>query len=477
MNKIKTILFFAIILLTYNFSGAQILNWSTTQSISSGSQDGYDRPRIVLTQNNTPLIMWTKTSSPKMIKASKWNGSSFSAPYDITPSGLDITGFIGPEIAAKGDTVYVIFLSALSANNYVYLISSFDGGLTFSDTVRVSDNSNTHKFAMPNVAVNTDGNPIISYMSSTTSWTDWEQMVKVSSDFGNTFSPAFDVSALAAGEPCDCCKSSLVANGNDVFLLFRNNDNNIRNTYVAKSSDGGLTFTSTADIDDTDWIINACPSSSPQGMISGDSVIVARRSGANSRNEILLSAVNSNDLQYTYNNRIDPISFGLQDYPEITGNKDTIGVVWQDNRNSYMDCFFSVSTSGAATVSGSVVLTDTNNLGSKTDPDITYANGTFHFVYTYTGTHEIFYRTATFTSSTTITEIDKNGLTVFPNPANNKIKITTDLTGKIRVKNIEGKVLLQLDKNKESKSIYISHLPSGIYTIELQKLTAKFIKQ
>ena len=212
-------------------------------------------------------------------------------------------------------------------------------------------------------------------------------------------------------------------------------------------------------------------------MISGDSVIVARRSGANSRNEILLSAVNSNDLQYTYNNRIDPISFGLQDYPEITGNKDTIGVVWQDNRNSYMDCFFSVSTSGAATVSGSVVLTDTNNLGSKTDPDITYANGTFHFVYTYTGTHEIFYRTATFTSSTTITEIDKNGLTVFPNPANNKIKITTDLTGKIRVKNIEGKVLLQLDKNKESKSIYISHLPSGIYTIELQKLTAKFIKQ
>ena len=273
----KTLLYFVAILFVCNVSSAQTLNWSTTQSISSGSQSGYGRPRIVLTENNAPLIMWTKTSTPKSIKASKWNGSSFSAPYDIVPPSLEPTGFIGPEIASKGDTVYVIFLSARSVNNFVYLISSFDGGLTFSDTVRVSDNSNTNKFGMPNVAVNTDGNPIVSYMESSLTWTDWKQMVKVSSDFGNTFSAAFDVSALAPDEPCDCCKSSLVANGNDVFLLFRNNENNVRNSYVAKSSDGGFTFTSASGIDDDIWIINACPSSSPQGMMSGDSLIIARR--------------------------------------------------------------------------------------------------------------------------------------------------------------------------------------------------------
>ena len=176
--KIKKILNLAAILLVCNISSAQTLNWSATQTISSGSQNGYGRPRVVTTANNEPLIMWTKTSTPKSVKVSKWNGTSFSAPYDIVPPSLEVTGFIGPEIASKGDTVYVIFLSALSPNYFVYLISSFDGGLTFSDTVRISDNSNTNKFGMPNVAVNTDGNPIVSYMESSLTWTDWKQMVK-----------------------------------------------------------------------------------------------------------------------------------------------------------------------------------------------------------------------------------------------------------------------------------------------------------
>lgn len=458
-------------------TNAQVLNWTVAQSISSGSQSGYGRPRVVTTADNAPLVMWTKTSTPKSIKVSKWNGSSFSAPYDIVSSILEPTGFIGPEIASKGDTVYVVFVSARSPNNYVYLISSFDGGLTFSDTVRVSDNSNTHKFSMPNVEVNTDGNPIVSYMTCTTSWTDWEQIVKVSFDYGNTFSSAFDVSALAPGEPCDCCKSTLVGNGNDVFLLFRNNDMDVRNSYVAKSSDGGFTFTITNDIDDADWIIGSCPSTSPQGMLSGDSIVVVRRSAANSQDKLLLSAVNKTDLQYTYNHNIDPISFGVQNYPEIAGNEDTIGVVWQDNRNSYMDCYFSYTISGANAVSGSVYLSDTNTVGSQTDPDVCYANGTFHFVYVNVGTHEIMYRSANFANSTSIKESENSQLSIFPNPACDKIKITSELMGKITIKNLEGKELFYINKESIKKEIDISCLSSNVYFIEINGATRKFIKQ
>jgi len=473
----KKIIYFLVFLLVCIESDAQTLNWSATQAISSGSQSGYDRPRVVTTANNFPLIMWTKTSTPKSIRVSRWNGTSFSIPYDIVSPVLEVTGFIGPEIASKGDTVYVIFLSALSPNNYIYLISSFDGGLTFSDTVRVSDNSNTYKFSMPNVIINTDGNPIVSYMTCTNSWTDWEQMVKVSSDFGNTFSSAFNVSALAPGEPCDCCKSSLVANGNDVFLLFRNNDMDVRNSYVAKSSDGGLTFTTANDVDDANWVIGSCPSTSAQGMLSGDSIIIVRRSGANGQDKLLLSAVNSTNLQYAYNHNIDPISFGVQNFPEIGGNRDTIGVVWQDNRNSYMDCYFSYSTTGANTISGSVYMSDTNNVGSQTDPDICFTNSVFHFVYENVGTHEILYRSATFANNTAITKLDNNKLLICPNPTKEKIKISTHLKGLVSIKNIEGKLLVEVEKHQENEVIDISLLPSGIYTVELQKQIIKFIKQ
>ena len=59
--KIKKILNLAAILLVCNISSAQTLNWSATQTISSGSQNGYGRPRVVTTANNkfpaSPLFL------------------------------------------------------------------------------------------------------------------------------------------------------------------------------------------------------------------------------------------------------------------------------------------------------------------------------------------------------------------------------------------------------------------------------------
>ena len=112
-------------------------------------------------------------------------------------------------------------------------------------------------------------------MECLANFTDYKQTVRTSFDFGQTFSAEVDVSALAPGEPCDCCQSTLVTKGNnDVFLLFRNDDSNVRNTYIAKSSDGGVTFSTTEDLDDINWVLNSCPTSSPVGAVLGDSIMV-----------------------------------------------------------------------------------------------------------------------------------------------------------------------------------------------------------
>ena len=88
-----------------------------------------------------------------------------------------------------------------------------------------------------------------------------------------------------------------------------------------------------------------------------------------------------------------------------------------------MDCYFSYSTTGANTISGSVYMSDTNNVGSQTDPDICFTNSVFHFVYENVGTHEILYRSATFANNTAITKLDNNKLLICPNPTKEKIKI------------------------------------------------------
>jgi hypothetical protein len=342
---------------------------------------------VVITANNSPFIIWSKATNPKAIISKKWNGSAFGNSIDLVTADLMPTGFIGPEIAAKGDTVYLIFESLLHANHVIYMKKSFDGGLTFSDTIRVSENSNTNYFFMPNVAVRKDGNPVISYMKSLPNGTDYKQIVRTSFDFGQTFSAEADVSALAPGEPCDCCQSTMVTDGNNrVFLLFRNDDNNVRNTYIAKSTDGGLSFINTEDLDDVNWILTSCPTSSPVGAIFGDSVMVVRRNGGTGVNELYKSNVQISDLQKSYYTQVNEIGFANQDKAEIAVSSDGFFVtVWEDNRNGVKECFYNTQLSnGKSEYNG--VISDTAVFGHKTEPDIAeggpYSSGNFSIVYT-----------------------------------------------------------------------------------------------
>ena len=419
----KTILFLLLVpFLT--FAQVQLTPQNYTV-ISSGPSEGYDRPRVIVTANNNPFIIWSKLSSPKSIRAKNWNGTSFDSAVDVVGSDLMPTGFIGPEIASKGDTVYLIFESLLHNNHIIYLKKSFDGGLTFSDTIRVSENSNTHKFAMPNVAVREDGNPVISYMECLPNWTDWKQTVKTSFDFGQTFSSPADVSALTPGEPCDCCQSTMVTNGNDdVFLLFRNNDNNVRNSYIAKSNDGGITFTSTQDLDDLNWVLNSCPTSSPVGAVNNDSIMVVRRNGGSGVNELYKSNVNMNDLQKSYFTQLDASNAPLQDKAEIASFKNSPNwsvVVWEENRNGVKECFYSIIDDNGANLNAGVV-SDTSIFGHKVEPDISYvSDNTFAITYTASTQHEVHFVFVELSDVVSINEL---------NSPNRKVVKTIDLLGR-----------------------------------------------
>ena len=362
---------------------AQHLEIADYTVISSGNDEGYDRSRVVVTANNHPFIIWSKVSNPKAIRAKKWNGTSFSNFIDLVNSDLMPTGFIGPEIASKGDTIYLIFESFLHNNHVIYLKTSYDGGWTFSDTIRVSGDSDLHKYAMPNISVREDGNPIVSYMQCLPNWTDWKQMVRTSFDFGQTFSVATDVSVLAPGEPCDCCQSTMVNRGNDdVFLLFRNDDNNVRNSYIAKSNDAGTNFTLADDLDDINWILSACPTSSPVGAIVGDSIMIVRRSGASGLNKLYKSNVNIYDLERSYFIAVDSSGGPLQDKPEISTDNNYFVTVWEENRNGVKECFYNVMNNQGKTLDNGIV-SDTNTFGHKIEPDIAYIGGS-SFVITYT---------------------------------------------------------------------------------------------
>jgi hypothetical protein len=390
-------MFFICIFLFINETKGQAIQFDQHLTVSENS-DGFGRPRVKLTNGDAPLIIWRKDATPKTLRASSWDGLSFSQPYDILQNGILPSSWDGPEVATKGDTVYVVFTSLATTQSAIMLIKSFDGGINFSDTIRVSENNPLHKFRMGNVEINNDGNPVVGYMQYLLNWNEPKQMVNTSLSFGSSFLGATEASALALGEPCDCCKSSLVCDGNNVFLLFRNNESNMRNSYIAKSTDGGLNFSSVADMDDYIWSLSSCPATTPRGVLSGDSIVVVKRSGATGNNEVVCSNVSMQNLNYSYNNNIDFISGVVQNYPEVSASGDTIIAVWQDNRESYQDCYMSFSTEGPHALQGSLSFTDTSFFGQKIDPDVEFKNGIAHLVYLNSTEHKIVYLKATFQS-------------------------------------------------------------------------------
>ena len=394
---IKHLILFICIFLFINETKGQAIQFDQHLTVSENS-DGFGRPRLKLTNGDTPLIIWRKDATPKTLRASSWDGLSFSQPYDILQNGILPSSWDGPEVATKGDTVYVVFTSLATTQSSIMLIKSFDGGINFSDTIRVSENNPLHKFRMGNVEINNNGNPVVSYMQYLLNWNEPKQMVNTSLSFGSTFLGATEASALALGEPCDCCKSSLVCDGNNVFLLFRNNESNIRNSYIAKSTDGGLNFSSVADMDDYIWSLSSCPATTPRGVLSRDSIVVVKRSGATGNNEVVCSNVSMQNLNYSYNNNIDFISGVVQNYPEVSASGDTIIAVWQDNRESYQDCYISFSTEGPHALQGSLSFTDTSFFGQKIDPDVEFKNGIAHLVYLNSTEHKIVYLKASFKS-------------------------------------------------------------------------------
>ena len=394
---IKHLILFICIFLFINETKGQAIQFNQHLTVSENS-DGFGRPRVKLTNGDAPLIIWRKDATPKTLRASSWDGLSFSQPYDILQNGILPSSWDGPEVATKGDTVYVVFTSLATTQSSIMLIKSFDGGINFSDTIRVSENNPLHKFRMGNVEINNNGNPVVSYMQYLLNWNEPKQMVNTSLSFGSTFLGATEASALALGEPCDCCKSSLVCDGNNVFLLFRNNESNIRNSYIAKSTDGGLNFSSVADMDDYIWSLSSCPATTPRGVLSGDSIVVVKRSGATGNNEVVCSNVSMQNLNYSYNNNIDFISGVVQNYPEVSASGDTIIAVWQDNREGYQGCYMSFSTEGPHALQGSLSFADTSFFGQKIDPDVEFKNGIAHLVYLNSTEHKIVYLKASFKS-------------------------------------------------------------------------------
>ena len=84
------------------------------------------------------------------------------------------------------------------------------------------------------------------------------------------------------GTVCECCKVSLVAKGNDVYVQFRNWLGGSRDLYLAHSADGGKTYAPAQKLGTGTWKLKGCPMDGGSVVLSstGQPITAWRRENA-----------------------------------------------------------------------------------------------------------------------------------------------------------------------------------------------------
>jgi hypothetical protein len=469
-----------LILLTFTTAQAQLPNliWSDTIVVADGNIYGKVMPKVKVTSNGEPIVVWGNQSVPNEMFVADWNGTRFNAPVNILPAGIEpaISFNSSPGIATYGDIVYITYASFPDQVGDIFIQKSTDGGTTFGDTTRVDSYSQVYTTYSPSIDVTDDGNPAIVFFKKIGIDTNTFEIVSLRSyDGGLTFIPEESCSASDPGHPTDCCQPAIsTSNGNHV-VWFRNNYMGYKEIYSSVSNNGGVSFDTIVRVDRSNFLMPVCPVSNPSGVLLGDTAYGIWMTLATGTPRVQLGTMSVSTGAFGFNMEIDaaqPPSVN-QNYPTIDGKGDTLAIVWSDDRDTAFtnDCYFQFSVSGISGLSPTFKVNDIAIPGNQITPFVTYHNGVFHFVYSDFTNNQIVYRKATMDLASGISEYKTPEFATYPNPFNETINVTFDnIPGKVSlvIYDITGNIVLSKDNFRAvNQTLNTAGFAPGVYFISV----------
>ena len=443
--------------------------WGPEGDVNSTNNN--EQPRIVIDGDNNPMVLWGNSGN---VMFSKWNGTDFDAPIPLNPGGVvaATASWQGPDIASKGDTVYVVYKETPEnlSSSPIQILSSFDAGATWNSPVQV-DNILDSLSRFPTVAINSEGHPYVAFMKFDPGFLDPRWVVTKSSDYG----ASFGTDVLASGwssptsEVCDCCPAKLVVSDDYVAMLYRDNDNDIRDTWVGVSTDDGNSFTFGLNLDQLNWNINSCPSSGPDGFIINDNLYSSSMNGGFSNPYAYYGNADLNAMTSGVGSLLSTNILGIsnQNFPRTDNNGLAAAYVWKQVEGGNLACLrFSNDISSNFPSDYDTVAADfVINADVAVSPDKVWV------VWEDISSNTVKYRSGTYTpAGLSIEKQNKVLAEIYPNPSTDKWNIDlshfTELV-QIELFSQDGKRIML--RNKQSKIINIesTNLPTGIYFLNI----------
>ncbi|MBI1791756.1 MAG: exo-alpha-sialidase, partial [Acidobacteria bacterium] len=188
-------------------------------------------------------------------------GKTFSAPVKVAEAGKMALGrHRGPRIALTPSSIVisaVVGEKGGGADGDVLAWRSIDGGKSWSAGVPVNDVPAAAREGLHAMAAG--GGVVFA------TWLDLRSKGTRlygahSKDGGATWSANVLVYESPEGKICECCHpSAMVDSKGVIYAMWRNNLAGSRDMYVARSTDGGHTFSRAEKAGTGTWVLNACP--------------------------------------------------------------------------------------------------------------------------------------------------------------------------------------------------------------------------
>jgi hypothetical protein len=337
-------------------------------------------------------------------------------------------GFMGPDIASKGDTVYVVVKREpeMADSNRIFVFSSFNGGVSFNAPVEIAIIADsTSRF--PTITTDASGNPIVAFMKFNNALMKARWVVSKSTNYGATFST--DVKAFgysgANAEACDCCPGAIVSSGNTTAMLYRDNLSNIRDIWTGISTNNAVSFPTGFAIDNNNWMVMACPSSGPDGVIIGDtlySTFMSTGTGT-TLNYLSKSSLNTGAVNTVTQLTAALPGLSSQNFPRIANDGNAMAIVWTQNVNgaAQLPILFNKDIT-----SGLAAKYDTVDLADVTNADVAMKNGNIFVVWQDDNAGTVKYRKGTYLVTPAMTtEMNSPLFSIYPNPSGDFWQVAT----------------------------------------------------
>ena len=467
---VKQMLFIALSSVIFSSSSlAQSINWQSPIDIASNSS-GNNYPRIVADAQGNPLVIWGGSAN---LMFSRWDVDSFTTPIILNTDGVKIAQatWMGPDIAASGNTVYVVYkqLPEGSPNSHIWCRRSDDGGKSFNEAVRVDYiGDSLSRFA--HVAVDNQANPIVAFMKFDDNFNDAHWVVARSSDKGQSFKTEVLAGnwSSATAEACDCCPASITSSDNNLAIVYRDNNNNLRDVWAGFSTDTGNTFDFGADIDKGNWQIFSCPASGPDAIIINDSLYTTFLSGSSGSYRVYLSKTALSDGASTGAIRIkaDYAGISKQNFPRIANSDGRVAMVWQEVASGKSKLELSLTANITQKNSNLIETVADDHVSSG---DVYVHQNKLYCVWQDNNSGTVKFRAGDFSQALSIQKLQQQPLNIYPNPSSNAWNIEISNTNSsYELVDTRGQLIKKSELKLGINQLNNDKLAAGIYLLKVQ---------